>query len=611
MTHIGDVIPMLDPDFCESDNPSMWNRRRVRAPIAVASVVWATLPLSCSEDASDDTHRTQADDGSSRPTSSSADLMDGGTGTGPGPDAQSSTPNQNSDDAPVEGETNEAQVPDGTSAPPDDEPQGGASDDAEGMEAQVAVDDAGVPSGDSSVGDADAAAPPAGVGYGGGERVKIRVGTTPDGTDFPLGLHDDSLGVDCVPRETAEGLICVPSVLTSPEVYVDSECETAGAVVSDECELPEYVAVQPSSPQLCNGLYEANAYRVSTRHDTGVRYNGDACYESAYDPERYSMYELEPMALEDLPALALEALPSSDTTAGETLIVRSDDGAFSSLSLAIDGHTCQLVEMDGSLRCIAGAPIISAGGYYSDAECSDDVATTWMANPDCDDASHALFYAPAADGTCEVDVQVREVLGLLDSTAPMYAGDPESCYETIQSDRGAYYVLGAPAAPSDLPEVTLRLAGEGRLKRIEYRFRYAPDSPPAYSPRAYDSAMNSECSFWRFSDGNVRCVPVDAVHLGTSSFFADPECSTKLASIQDCVAARQPLLGYVPVTALCELYNAPIAELYEFGELHTGEVHQLTDAGCQAVVRLDSVSYFVLALVDPDSVLIGINSRLE
>jgi hypothetical protein len=400
-------------------------------------------------------------------------------------------------------------------------------------------------------------------------------------------------------------------MLVTGEIYVDSECRTLATVLSDECELPEYVAVQASSPQLCSGLYEANAYRLSTKHDTGVRYNSNACYESAYDPERYSMYELEPLPLGDLPILALEAVQSSDSDARETLLVRGDDGAFSSLSLSIKGHSCQLVEMGESLRCIAGSPITSGSGFFSDAGCSADVATSWMSHPDCDSAAYALFYASDPTDSCKTSIIVREVTGELDPAAPLYGGSPESCYETVQSDRGAYYLLGSEAEPDDLPEVTRRLVGEGRLQRIEYRFSDAPDSPPAYSPGAYDTRLGSECNFSHFSDGKVRCVPSDATHLTASPFFADAGCTTKLASIQDCLATPPPRIGYLPSTAQCGIYSAAIDELYEFGDVHSGATYQQTNAGCEAVERLDSVTYFVLSLVDPDAVLGGIDSQLR
>jgi hypothetical protein len=358
-------------------------------------------------------------------------------------------------------------------------------------------------------------------------------------------------------------------------------------------------------------LANSVSYRLGTQNDTGVRFNDDSCYESAYEPGQYSLYELEAVATDEFAPLRVEAA-ESQSSGYQTLMLRGDDGAFAPLTLAIDGQACQLVVIDGSPRCLASSQVIGSGSQFADAQCTEQVAAAWFANEDCVEPAHALVYTTDPNDSCNTLVKVREVVGRVDVDSPLYLTSGDACSESGQASSPAtYYVLGDEAAAQDLPELSRTLIGEGRLQRIEYRFAASDGAGPGYPVGIYDSQLEQDCYVARFADGVLRCMPNSAVYVSSSSPFADPDCTERVTPIHDCLRDPRPTVGYLPVPLECSIAAAPIAEVYEFGAEHTTEIYQQTATGCEAVARQDDYSYFSTSPVDPNAVLATIEEQLR
>lgn len=127
--------------------------------------------------------------------------------------------------------------------------------------------------------------------YQSGTRMKMRVGTSPDGSKDFRGWYDSQLDINCVFRRLTTGQTrCIPELTSlNDRWYADANCTIPHAVFREEDQDLNYTSVL--SMEVANGNFVV--VQVVSKVN-GVVYSkmGGECYRSTYPPSHLDVYSV-------------------------------------------------------------------------------------------------------------------------------------------------------------------------------------------------------------------------------------------------------------------------------------------------------------------------------
>jgi hypothetical protein len=145
----------------------------------------------------------------------------------------------------------------------------------------------------------------------GGSRIKMRVGTTPDGARAFLGWHDTMTDDDCAFSIAADGQQrCLPSAQSAfiQNFFSDSGCsQPLGYVSTSNCSTLSPPKYAYSFELLCTSNVYVGRYHLVTAAHTGTVYSGSPTSCTVWTSPGFQFYRFGP----ELPSSTFQAATES------------------------------------------------------------------------------------------------------------------------------------------------------------------------------------------------------------------------------------------------------------------------------------------------------------
>jgi hypothetical protein len=131
--------------------------------------------------------------------------------------------------------------------------------------------------------------------YQSGTRMKMRVGTSPDGSKDFRGWYDSQLDINCVFRKTANGPVrCIPELTSlNDRWYAEDTCTERCAVFPEEDENLSIVSV--ISMEMTTGVFGVRRITGRLTQNVYVRTFTGECVRQNLPPPDFDVYSTAPV----------------------------------------------------------------------------------------------------------------------------------------------------------------------------------------------------------------------------------------------------------------------------------------------------------------------------
>ncbi|MEM9193744.1 MAG: hypothetical protein AAGF12_31505 [Myxococcota bacterium] len=412
-----------------------------------------------------------------------------------------------------------------------------------------------------------------------GTRLEARVWTS-DGGDVGMfdTFFDTELGVPCRFQHATDGTIrCLPQSRFDAvgELFLDAACtEPVYFQTRSECGLVEFFS-RTAGPPGCDLGNVQEVLRLTPTERPGQIYRRQFD-ESCQGPNVFTEgapFDGEVVAPTEFVRGEIRDF-ANEGQAG-VRILESDDGARRVLGAYDPRHElgCDRRGFDGSgLRCMTQPMTRIDQFWFRDDQCDTPLAWTHARASQCAPPAFGLRWTRGS-ATPEL-VRVGE----------RYAGTGYTSTECrgVAADEIDLWTLWEPsrdASPSELLAVQDVPTGGP----VAANYLAAEDGTPLYPWSFFDRERSAACEPRMFSDGQVRCVGIDAIR-NSQNLFADPTC-TQPVGLQSAhrVAEGAPSMATLEDVDLCApLGNFGVIEdAYEVGAEHRGDVYLFSGGTCE------------------------------
>jgi hypothetical protein len=336
------------------------------------------------------------------------------------------------------------------------------------------------------------------------------------------GWHDTKLDTSCTFRMSEDGLFrCLPSGLPlskSVPWYVDAACSRRAATTPASCAPGEYQVIERSDCPGGDEIYRVTALPAPT---TRYRLASDGTCSADTGTVEYALDVVAPSEF----ASAKTELSNEGRLRRSTLV--TEDGAmqlFGTYDADLQGSCDPFLSDDW--RCVPTARLMRASSWFLDAACLSERLTPLVeAKGACSEPKIGVDYL--ANGCGE-----QSLFSLSKATSPAYEWSNGTCQ--LREAPALPLFQFTPLTPDGFPLVTRANEGAGRLRPSTFRsadllLGYERDSDE--KPVFEDTLLKTECTFWRMSSGELRCVPTI---IRNESLFTDPACTQQVFGTQLC-----------------------------------------------------------------------------
>ena len=181
---------------------------------------------------------------------------------------------------------------------------------------------------------------------------------------------------------------------------------------------------------------------------------------------------------------------------------------------------CGAVEIGSDLRCAPSYGELAVTGQFSDATCTEEVATSIWTIIGCPAPTLALRESTDVSPCGALAGDLFELGAPLDPTTLYTKGD--ACTSSGPIDGASYYALGAPVDPERFAKV---VGGEGGTGALLVDTVASEDGRPLSLPKLFRDRTRGPCQPQPFEDGTRRCLPLLVPSLGFVHVFADAACA--------------------------------------------------------------------------------------
>jgi hypothetical protein len=432
-----------------------------------------------------------------------------------------------------------------------------------------------------------------------GSRLKARVLEGSDGSRHLIGLHDTELDIPCDFANLGPGgFRCAPLTdrgVTS-NVFVDDQCQVPGVGYETACGPLPYSAASTAG-RTCDGLQRLDVSAV------GASYPGAFANQSSCTPYIDGNSGMEWHATSTVaPSTFVEGTLERLELGGglSVLSIAGADGSRQARSFWFDGRPCAAVDLtNGGRRCAPG-PTLNLFTFFADASCTTEVGYMQGGNTACGDPAFLPVRRPVQMNGCTVQTTaLAEVTRFTGSTA--YRGEPCTSL-TLQPSPLERWVVGAPVAPSVLPELDRVQRGTQRLRSTaaETANGSVIELSTSFAITLFDTTLGETCTPKRFADGTVRCTPSGSA---VGFYYADPECTVPvLPTPSHCVTTRFALDERPHENGCSQEYV--VAGVYELGEAGTGAVYErVSDVNQECVETTLAEGFITLEAIAPSELV--------
>ena len=269
-----------------------------------------------------------------------------------------------------------------------------------------------------------------------------------DGFHTPWMLHDTQVDADCVGSTYDDASVCFVVPTDVAYYYLDSGCTQ----VAEDAYTSVRFAEHWSTPQVCKAAdLEIRPLTTELPSTTSVWLEipgSGSCVATAVGAGRRlfalgAPISLAPVTRQPVPGGRMQAI---ETTANGA---RAEDpyGVWDSTL----GFECKpTVAYDGTTRCLpADGVYASAGGYWTDAGCTQPITGAGVQAPECTSTTvEYVFETPSGAPGPRVFHAVRR-------SGPIYGGGPTSCTPYQNRD---FYIEGAEVPIDMFAAVTQQTA---------------------------------------------------------------------------------------------------------------------------------------------------------
>ncbi len=352
-------------------------------------------------------------------------------------------------------------------------------------------------------------------------------------------FHDVDLDIDCTFLPHADGAYrCLPNVL-SDSLFADAACTMplapvpGGACGASVGDVAAVVADRGGCTSSTSGgsssnvptAYRARAVGEEVSPDAVFYLDADgACVAGTVSPT-VSYFPIG----EEVPASSFvggEREGELFEERAEVGTLRGDDGSY-----VLESTRDITLDVDCRFEDDQCLPPFRAevGGAHSDAACAVPIGESWKDDL-CPDPMFIRQTVPPAT-TCGASTSAYHAVGAELDPAELYGGDPASCHFPLSAvygngvDKLRFFEVGAA-----LPEGTFFATKP--VSRGTERVRVSRTGLPSgevldQTARFVDTSLDVPCHPARFVDGELRCLPDDALELPDDpiSFYSDDACT--------------------------------------------------------------------------------------
>jgi hypothetical protein len=346
---------------------------------------------------------------------------------------------------------------------------------------------------------------PAEQPYGSGTRMLARVMDGGGGALRQSGWHDSELGLDCDIAVVADaGGRCVPGPIYGLSTFADPGCTQP--VFIEWCDVPEYVVVNGTDPNACNGTGGVDVYRVGAAIVGDVyQPTGDACVAQ---PAFEGTYALDPVDPTMFAPFERELVDRGDGLA--TVVWRGDDGSYEWRGVhdTVRDGACMLWSTAPE-ACVPAERGFVLHDHHLDFACMDAGVGVSTHGAECGPPpvleDGAMLYAPGAP---------------IDPSALYHEDDGCQVGPGQLPFAWGLFEIGPALTAADFPSIVSTSQGTSRLRTTMLE----SPSGEAVAPYAgfWDTELALECYAMPTSAG-VRCLPYSIADV---RFWGDATCTT-------------------------------------------------------------------------------------